>query len=109
MAFASAEDVMNVVESRLIKKIWKDVLDIELPEAFPRLTYEQAMLRFGSDKPDLRIPIEIHSNIQSYLPQSFVDAISSTPNPAVDLSIIPLHTDPGTARSFAAKCFDTGL
>ena len=57
MAFVTEEDVMSTNE-RLIRTLFKDVLDVDLPEPFPRMTYAEAMARFGSDKPDLRIPLE---------------------------------------------------
>ncbi|HCR47939.1 MAG TPA: aspartate--tRNA ligase, partial [Marinobacter hydrocarbonoclasticus] len=42
----------------MIRSLFKDVLDVELPE-FPRMPYSEAMQRYGSDKPDLRIPLEL--------------------------------------------------
>jgi aspartyl-tRNA synthetase len=44
---------------QMIRKLFKDVLDVDLPDAFPRMTYAEAMRRFGSDRPDLRIPLEL--------------------------------------------------
>lgn len=58
MAFVTEEDVMTTNE-RLIRHLFKSVLDVVLPEPFPRMTYAEAMARFGSDKPDLRIPLEL--------------------------------------------------
>lgn len=43
----------------LIKKLFLDLLQVTLPDPFPRMTYAQAMQRFGSDKPDLRIPLKL--------------------------------------------------
>ena len=43
----------------LVRHIFEDVLDVELPMPFPRMTYAEAMQRFGSDKPDLRIDLEL--------------------------------------------------
>ena len=57
MSFAEEEDVFNVTEG-MIKKIVKDVKKIEL-EDFPRMTYQEAMDRFGSDKPDTRFAMEL--------------------------------------------------
>ena len=44
---------------RMIRTLFKQVLDIDLPEPFPRTTYAEAMRRYGSDRPDLRIPLEL--------------------------------------------------
>ncbi len=57
MSFAEEEDVWNVTEG-MIKKIVKDVKNIDLPD-FPRITYQEAMDRFGSDKPDTRFEMEL--------------------------------------------------
>ena len=48
---------MEVAE-RMIRGLFKEMLDVELPE-FPRMPYSEAMSRFGSDKPDLRIALEL--------------------------------------------------
>ena len=57
MSFAEEEDVWNVTEG-MIKKIVQDVKGIDLPK-FPRITYEEAMDRFGTDKPDTRFAMEL--------------------------------------------------
>ncbi len=57
MSFAEEEDIWNVTEG-MIKKIVKDVKNIDLPD-FPRMTYQEAMDRFGSDKPDTRFEMEL--------------------------------------------------
>ncbi len=57
MAFVDESDVMALNE-RLIRAMFRDVLGVELPDPFPRMSYAEAMARFGSDKPDLRIPLE---------------------------------------------------
>ena len=58
MAFVEAHQVMELIEG-LMKKVFKEVLDVDLPDALPRMTYAEAMRRFGSDKPDLRIDLEL--------------------------------------------------
>ena len=57
MAFVEEGDVMALNE-RLIRSLFREVLGVELPDPFPRMPYAEAMARFGSDKPDLRIPLE---------------------------------------------------
>lgn len=56
-SFVEEADIMGVTES-MIRSLFKDVLDVDLGD-FPRMTWHEAMQRFGSDKPDLRIPLEL--------------------------------------------------
>ncbi|MFK8012765.1 MAG: aspartate--tRNA ligase, partial [Marinicellaceae bacterium] len=58
MAFVDQEDILNMAEG-MIQKTFKQVLDVDLVSPFPRMTYAEAMSRFGSDKPDLRIDLEL--------------------------------------------------
>lgn len=58
MAFVEQEDVLQMAEN-LIRKTFKQVLDVEFPNPFPRMPYAEAMRRYGSDKPDLRIDLEL--------------------------------------------------
>ncbi len=53
------EIMLRQLMETMIRKLFKDILKVELPEPFPCLTYREAMQRYGSDKPDLRIPLEI--------------------------------------------------
>lgn len=57
-SFVNEADIMQIGEG-LLQQLFKDLLKIDLPTQFPRLTYAEAMARFGSDKPDLRIPLEM--------------------------------------------------
>ena len=56
--FMDENAVMEAMEV-LITGLFKSVLDVDLPSPFPRMDYSEAMLRYGSDKPDLRIPLEL--------------------------------------------------
>jgi aspartyl-tRNA synthetase len=58
MSFIDEEDIYDIME-RLIKDIWKKVLNIELKIPFPRMPYEEAMGKYGSDKPDLRFGLPL--------------------------------------------------
>jgi len=58
MSFVEREDVLNLTE-RLMSHIFKKTLNIELPLPFRRISYEDAILRFGTDKPDLRFGLEL--------------------------------------------------
>lgn len=53
MSFVNQEDVMNLAE-KMIKKAFKDVINVDLPENIPHMTYDEAMRLYGSDKPDTR-------------------------------------------------------
>ena len=58
MSFVGEDDVMDVAEE-LMSKLFRDVLDIDLKTPFPRLFYEDAVGRFGLDKPDIRFDLEL--------------------------------------------------
>jgi len=58
MSFIDESDVTGVMES-MIRSVFKQVLDVDLPSPFPRISYADAMQRFGVDKPDLRIGLEL--------------------------------------------------
>jgi aspartyl-tRNA synthetase len=53
LSFADEDDILGVAE-RMVAALWRDVLEVELPTPFPRLTYAEALERYGTDKPDLR-------------------------------------------------------
>ena len=58
LSFVDVDDVIDVNE-RLIAKIFKDILDVEVPLPIQRMTWQEAMDRFGSDKPDVRFGMEL--------------------------------------------------
>lgn len=58
MSFVNEDDVIEVTEG-LMKKVLKDALDIQIKTPFKRLSYEEAMNRYGSDKPDTRFGLEL--------------------------------------------------
>ena len=53
------EPAITELMEEMIRQMFKAVLDVELPNPFPRMPYDTAMQRYGSDKPDLRIPLEL--------------------------------------------------
>jgi aspartyl-tRNA synthetase len=57
MSFVTEDDVFDLVEG-LFAALWKECLGVELPRPFPRLTFDEAMRRYGSDKPDVRFGLE---------------------------------------------------
>src|SRR5438132_4097751 len=57
-SFLDEREIQDLMEG-LIRDVFRDVLGVDLPQPFPRLGYAEAMARYGVDKPDLRIPLEL--------------------------------------------------
>jgi aspartyl-tRNA synthetase len=57
-SFLSQDEIMAMMEG-LVRHFFREVLEVALPEPFPRISYAEAMRRYGSDKPDLRIALEL--------------------------------------------------
>jgi aspartyl-tRNA synthetase len=57
-SFLSQTAIMDLMEA-LVRHLFKEVLNVDLPAPFPRLSFAEAMRRYGSDKPDLRVPLEL--------------------------------------------------
>ena len=58
MSFVDEADITGEMEA-MVRHLFRQVLDVELPNPFPRMSYAEAMQRYGSDKPDLRIDLEL--------------------------------------------------
>jgi len=59
MSFIDREDMYKLIEG-ILKRTWKETLGVDIPTPFPRMSYQEAMDRFGIDKPDTRFAMEIH-------------------------------------------------
>jgi aspartyl-tRNA synthetase len=57
-SFMSEDEITALIE-KLIRYVFKDAINVDLPAPFPRMSYAEAMNRFGSDKPDLRVTLEL--------------------------------------------------
>ena len=57
-SFLNETQIMELME-RMVRELFNDVLDTQLPERFPTISYDEAMLRYGSDRPDLRVELEL--------------------------------------------------
>lgn len=57
-SFLDQEQIIQMMEE-LLRQLFKSVLAVDLPKPFPRMSYAEVMSRYGSDKPDLRIPLEL--------------------------------------------------
>ena len=92
-SFVSEDDIMGITEA-MTRQLFQEVLRVELPE-FPRMTWAEAMNRYGSDKPDLRIPLEL-TDVDDLMQQ--VDfKVFSGPASAEDGRVAALRV-PGGAR-----------
>ncbi len=60
MSFAEEEDVMECTEL-MLQQVFKDIIDVDLDLPFPKMSYEEALSTYGSDKPDLRFGMKIHT------------------------------------------------
>ena len=57
-SFMNEDDIMSLTET-MVRDLFRDVLEVALPNPFPRMTYAESMQRFGTDRPDLRIPLQL--------------------------------------------------
>ena len=79
MSFATEEDVFEVFEG-MFAKLWRDVLDVDIATPFPRLSFDESMRRYGSDKPDTRYGMELADLTDAFRGsgfQAFARAIES--------------------------------
>jgi aspartyl-tRNA synthetase len=76
VSFIDREGIYTLFEG-MLKKIWKDILDVDLPVPFPRLAFREAMNRFGVDKPDTRFGLEL-ADLTDLFKQSAFKLFAST-------------------------------
>ncbi|HHT24490.1 MAG TPA: aspartate--tRNA ligase [Clostridiaceae bacterium] len=79
VSFLSKEEILNTLED-LFKKAFQDVLDINFKDPFPRMTYQEAMDLYGSDKPDLRFDmkiVDVTEEVKNSAFKVFTDALKS--------------------------------
>lgn len=78
MSFIDREDMYSLIEN-MLKKVWKDVLGIDIPTPFKRMPYSEAMNRYGADKPDTRFEMEL-TDFTDTFKQSQFKVFSSVAN-----------------------------
>lgn len=107
MAFAGEEDVMHKVEM-ILKAVWSEIANVDLGKqvSFPRMTYQEAMASYGSDKPDLRIGAKIHT-ITERLPEDLISKITSLQDPVVDAFKMEVSLDPKQTSKFISNFLDS--
>jgi aspartyl-tRNA synthetase len=70
MSFIEREDIYNLIEG-LLKRIWKTALNIDVPVQFKRITFEEALNRYGIDKPDTRFGMELADFTEEFRASTF--------------------------------------
>lgn len=109
MSFSGAAEVMDVIEN-LVQSLWSQFCNVALSGPFPRLSYAEAMSRYGSDKPDIRINSRI-SRVDFLLPGDLISKITPLRDPVVDALILRFesHMDRSTQtmRDFVARFLES--
>ena len=101
MSFIEEEDIQTIVEG-LMKKVFKDIKGIDIKTPFLRMKYDEAMERFGSDKPDMRFGMELH-NVTKLFEKSEFKVFSSTIENSGIISSIKVENE---ASNFSRKKID---
>ena len=94
-SFLSMEEILDINE-QMIRSVFKTTLGVELPEPFPRMPYAEAMQRFGSDKPDLRIDMELVEIADLVADAEF--KVFSGPAKSADGRVVVLRVPAGAAE-----------
>jgi len=89
-SFLSENEIMSLMEE-MIRYLFKSVTDIELPSPFPRLTYADAIFKYGTDKPDLRVALELVelTDVMQEVPFKVFREAAEKPNGRVAALCIP--------------------
>ena len=101
MSFIEEEDIQTIVEG-LMKKVFKDIKEIDIKTPFLRMKYDEAMERFGSDKPDMRFGMELH-NVTKLFEKSEFKVFSSAIENSGIISSIKVENE---ASNFSRKRID---
>lgn len=104
VAFQTSDDIIAMTEN-MVKKMMKDVLNKDIETPFPRLTYEEAMNRYGSDKPDTRFGMEL-IEVTDIVENSDFKVFSG---PAKSGGKVALLNVEGNADAFTRNDIDKGL
>lgn len=102
MSFITEQDIYDLLEGYIVG-LWKKILGVDIKAPFRHMEYKEAMARFGSDKPDLRIPFEIHDVTEAFKDTDF------TPIKGVIESggVVRCIAVPGGAKWSRKQCEDT--
>ena len=106
MSFANGIDVRHSIEQILIS-LWQKHLSITLPTSFQHMTYSEAMLQYGSDKPDLRLPIQPFISVGYLIPADLTSMITPIKDPIIEAMVIPTNCPARDSRKFIQAYYDS--
>lgn len=97
LSFVEEQEIRDLFEE-MVRQIFKNVLNTELPTKFPVMTYDEAMLKYGSDKPDLRIKMEFTdlTEVMKNVPFKVFSSVANTPGSRVAALLVPGGAKPET-------------
>jgi aspartyl-tRNA synthetase len=101
-SFLARDEIMGLMEG-LVRELFAKVLGAELPDPLPRMTFAEAMRRYGSDKPDLRVPLELVDVADLVRDSEF--KVFAAPAAAVDGRVAALRV-PGGGEKLSRKQID---
>ena len=96
MSFVDQNDITNM-GTHFIQTLWKEILDVDLPNKFTILTYEEAMNTYGSDKPDLRFDMPL-MNLNEYVINSDFDTFKNIINSDGLVKAVKVNSADGYSR-----------
>jgi len=91
-SFMGEEEIITLIEE-MLRTVFREVMNVKLPNPFPRMSYSEAMARFGSDKPDMRVTLEIADVTEAVKAVAF--KVFSTPANAADGRVAALRIPGG--------------
>ncbi|MEI3613290.1 aspartate--tRNA ligase [Pseudogracilibacillus sp. SO30301A] len=103
-AFSTSEDIIRLIEE-MMKRLMKDVLDKDITTPFERISYEDALARFGSDKPDTRFGMEL-VHVTDIVEKSDFKVFSGPANSGGKVCLLNVK---GASNQFTRKDIDSGL
>ena len=104
MSFLARDEIMGLMEG-LVRELFAKVLGAELPDPLPRMTYAEAMRRYGTDKPDLRVPLELVDVADLVRDSEF--KVFAAPAAAADGRVAALRVPGGGENSRASRSTTT--
>lgn len=106
-AFADAAEIMHDTE-KVIRLVWLRILQTTLPSQFPKISFQDAMEGYGSDKPDLRFSIR-NVQIEHKLPADFISRVSRVVDPVVEVMILKTSKNPAKNKRLVREALEDFL